>query len=118
MARLRLASVATAANPDPACLLPAAIQIDDTDTPADVVDALILSAFADGRQPYARTAKLNELRPGATLTPPGARTLRAAGDDGREARLAAGDGWTLRAVRWRSGSAEVTVTRGRRSRGC
>jgi hypothetical protein len=33
-----------------------------------------------------------------------------AADSGREARLAAGDGWTLRAVQWRNGTAEVTVT--------
>lgn len=110
LARSRLASVTPAPSPDPACLLPASIVIDDADTPTDIVDALILSAFADGRQPYARTAKLNEVRPGASLTPPGARTLRVATDTGREARLAAGDGWTLRAVQWRSGSAEVTVT--------
>ena len=31
-------------------------------------------------------------------------------NDGHEARLAAGDGWTLRAVLWRGGDAEVTVT--------
>jgi hypothetical protein len=74
LARSRLASVTSAASPDPACLLPAGIVIDDADTPTDIVDALILSAFAEGRQPYARTAKLNEVRPGASLTPPGART--------------------------------------------
>lgn len=109
-ARSRLASVATAASPDPASLLPTAVYIDDADTPTDIVDALILPAFADGRQPFARTARLHEVRPGASLTPPGARILRVAADSGREARLAAGDGWTLRAVQWRNGTAEVTVT--------
>jgi hypothetical protein len=36
--------------------------------------------------------------------------LRRAVDGGQEALLATGDGWTVRSVLWRSGTAEVTVT--------
>ena len=99
----------TAASPDPARLLPASICFDDLDTPSDVIDALILSAFAEGRQPYARSVRLEQVRPGASLTLPGAQTLRVA-LNGRQARLVAGDDWTARTVIWHNGTAEVTVT--------
>ncbi len=97
-------------SPVPACPLPPNVQFDDLDTPCDVVDALILSGFLDGRQPCARTVRFQQIRPGASLTPARARLLRSAADNGREARLAAGDGWTVRTVLWRTGVAEVTVT--------
>ena len=99
----------TAASLDPARLLPASICFDDLDTPSDVIDALILSAFADGRQPFARSVRLEQVRPGASLTLPGAQTLRVA-LNGRQARLIAGDDWTARTVLWHNGTAEVTVT--------
>jgi hypothetical protein len=106
----RLVAVGDTADRDPACLLPLAIGIDDTDTPADMLDALALAPFATGQQPYASTARLDEVRPGATLLPPGASVLRRAVEPGRESCLAAGDGWMIRVVRWHSGGAEVSVT--------
>jgi len=109
LARSRLVPLTTAASLDPARLLPVSIGFDDLDTPSDVIDALILSAFADGRQPYARSVRLEQVRPGACLTPPGAQTLRVA-LNGRQARLMAGDDWTARTVLWHNGTAEVTVT--------
>jgi hypothetical protein len=36
----RLVAVGDAADRDPACLLPLAIGVDDTDTPGDMLDAL------------------------------------------------------------------------------
>jgi hypothetical protein len=95
---------------DPACLLPAAIGVDDADTPADIVDALALAPFAAGQQPYASVERLSEVRPGSSLLPPGATVLRRAAEPDREACLAAGDGWMIRVVRWRGGGAEVSVT--------
>src|SRR5215475_14126314 len=80
----RLAAVADTASLDPARLLPPVLGADDTDTPADIVDALAL--------------------------PPGATVLRRAAEPDRDACLAAGDGWTIRVVRWHSGGAEVSVT--------
>jgi hypothetical protein len=109
LARSRLVPLTTAASLDPARLLPTSICFDDLDTPSDVIDALILSAFADGRQPYARSVRLEQVRPGASLTLAGAQTLRVA-FNGRQARLVAGDGWTARTVLWHNGTAEVTVT--------
>lgn len=90
--------------------LPLVMNLDDADTPYDVVDALVLTPFTAGDQPWARTRRLDRIRPDASLLPPNARLLREAVEDTRDARLVAGDGWTLRAVRWRSGGGEVTVT--------
>jgi hypothetical protein len=42
----RLVAVGGTAGRDPACLLPLAIGIDDTDTPGDMLDALALAPFA------------------------------------------------------------------------
>lgn len=95
---------------EPATLVPFAVALDDSDTPADVVDALALAAFTDGRQPHARTVRIDRVRVDATLLPPGAHVLRTAAEEGRSAQLAAGDGWTLRSVRWRNQAAEVSVT--------
>ena len=95
---------------EPATLVPFAVALDDSDTPADVVDALALAAFTDGRQPHARTVRIDRVRTDATLLPPGAHVLRTAAEEGRSAQLAAGDGWTLRSVRWRNQAAEVSVT--------
>jgi len=106
----RLAPVTAARSRDPARLLPPAIGLDSADTPRDVIDALILAPFAEGSQPHARTTRLDEVRPGATLAPDDAQMLRVAADDGQECRLVCGEGWTARSVLWRSGQADVTVT--------
>jgi hypothetical protein len=110
LGRSRLVSVPAVASSDPADLLAVTLQLDDSDTPADVIDGLIMSAFTRGVQPFARTARLEAIRPEATLMPEGARMLRVACDSGREARLAAGDGWTVRVIVWQVGPVEVTVT--------
>jgi hypothetical protein len=86
------------------------VGLDDSDTPYDVVDALSLVPFTTGEQPWAHSARIDRLRSDASLLPAGARVLRAVVEDSRDSRLAAGDGWTLRAVRWRGGGGEVTVT--------
>src|SRR5579859_6482400 len=82
---------------EPATMLPYALGLDDSDTPADVVDALALAAFTDGLQPYAHTKRLDKVRAEATLLPEGAHVVRSAAEEGRRAVLAVGDGWTLRA---------------------
>lgn len=87
-----------------------ALTFDDSDSPADLIDALALVAFANGTQPWARTKRLDSVRDEATLMPPGVSPARVAVGGGTDARLALGDGWTLRCVRWRSGGGEVTVT--------
>jgi ATPase family associated with various cellular activities (AAA)/Domain of unknown function (DUF5925) len=71
LAPSRLVPVTAATSPDPACLLLPAIGLDSADTPRDVIDALILAAFTEGSRPFARTARLQEVRRGF------ARTVRA-----------------------------------------
>ena len=71
----------------------------------------MLEAFSSGRQPYARTRELESVRPAASLLPPHAQVVRDAETDYQHSRLATGEGWTLRAVRWkRNRRASVTVT--------
>jgi hypothetical protein len=103
-------AVGDSASPDPACLLPLTVGVDDTDTPGDMLDALALAPFVTGQQPYASTARLGEVRPGTSLLPPGATVLRRAAEPDRESCLAAGDDWTIRVERWHGGGAEVSVT--------
>lgn len=94
-----------------AVLLPIVIAVRDSDSPGDMLDALALAAYTNGSQPHASTAHLDEVRDEVSLLPPGATVLRSAIDGARQsAFLAAGDGWTIRCVRWRSGGAVVTVT--------
>ena len=72
-----------------------------------MLDALALAPFVTGQQPYASTARLGEVRPGTALLPPGATVLRRAAEPDRESCLAAGDGWTIRVVRWHGGGATL-----------
>ncbi|GIH72658.1 hypothetical protein Mth01_49110 [Sphaerimonospora thailandensis] len=91
--------------------VPMRVWIDDTDSPADVIDALALSPFATGTQPWSRTTHLDRVRPDAPMTAAGGLLLRVAQHtDGHEARLVAGDGWTLRVVRHANRSATLTAT--------
>lgn len=89
--------------------VPMRVYLDDGDSPYDVVDALLLGRFASGAQPFAHSASLDNVKPEATLLPPGAEVLRSAREKERSAVLAQGPGWTVEASRWREGG-EVTVT--------
>jgi type II secretory pathway predicted ATPase ExeA len=95
---------------DPARLLQCVINADDTDTPADMVDALALAAFTAGTEPHSAATGLDEVRDDADLLPPGATILRTARDQGRVVMLAAGDGWTIHVTRWNGSGAHVSVT--------
>lgn len=94
---------------EPQRSLPIRLNLDDSDSPADVVDALFLGRFATGEQPHSHSTTLDRVKPEATLLPADARVLRAAKDDDRSAVLAEGEGWTLLISRWNRG-ADVTVT--------
>jgi hypothetical protein len=98
------------ANGGAVALTPPVLNLDDENSPADVVDLLFLDAFARGVQPHARHRNVSRPKRKAPLCPSGARLLRAAKWGRREARLYAGDGWTLRVRRWYDGSADLTVT--------
>ncbi|MFE3544998.1 DUF5925 domain-containing protein [Nocardia sp. NPDC059177] len=95
---------------DPGEPFPWSATIDSTYSTRDAIDALALAPFLRGDQPFARQAHLDRARPDAALRPAGSRIVRAVADDDSSALLAAGDGWSLRAVRWGGGSATVEVT--------
>ncbi|MBG0829807.1 AAA family ATPase [Planomonospora sp. ID67723] len=91
--------------------LPMNIYLDDADSPVDVIDALALSPFATGAQPWARTETLERVRSDAPLMPAAGTLVRAAReDDGRDSRLVTGEGWTLRVIRFKNRAATVSVT--------
>ncbi|GAA0799200.1 DUF5925 domain-containing protein [Spirilliplanes yamanashiensis] len=91
--------------------LPLAGGLDDADRPLDVVDLLALTQFATGREPYARTTDLDNVRPDAALRVDDAALLRDATQDNGRNRLYAGDGFTLHVTHWTdSRRAVVTVT--------
>lgn len=90
--------------------LPFVVSLDDSDDPADVIDALALGRFTAGLEPAARTRRLSRLRSDASLLPPEVQPTWTARERGRVAHLARGAGWTLRAVRWHDRTATVTVT--------
>ncbi|MFE7135866.1 DUF5925 domain-containing protein [Streptomyces sp. NPDC057638] len=89
--------------------LPIRLQVDDSDSPTDVVDALFLGRFATGEQPHSHGHQVERVRKGLDLLPPGATVLRTARDDDRRSVLAEGEGYTVLISHW-SQSAEVTVT--------
>src|SRR5579859_3040334 len=95
---------------DPGAMLPGVISVQDTHSPADLIDSLFLAPYLTGDQPHAASTQLDQPREDARLLPPGATVLRTAIDlQGSQSCLAAGDGWTLKNVRWRNGSAAVSV---------
>ncbi|MFC4125070.1 DUF5925 domain-containing protein [Nocardia rhizosphaerae] len=98
-------------EPDPP--FPWAAAIDSTYSTRDAIDALALAPFLRGDQPFARQAHLDRVRPDAPLRPADSRIVRSVADDDSSAVLAAGDGWSLRAVRWAGGSATIEVTAAR-----
>lgn len=89
--------------------LPTRVSIDDTDSPADVIDAIFLGRFTNGEQPYSRSHSVDRVKKGRTLLPSEATVLREARADGRHTLLAEGEGWTALVSRWSQG-ADVTVT--------
>lgn len=95
---------------EPTDLNPYRLNVDDTDSPSDIVDLLAVVAFVEGDQPWARTRGLRRVRSDATLLPPGVEPARHAADGRSRAVLARGDGWTVHARRWNDDTATVTVT--------
>ncbi|GAA0937224.1 hypothetical protein GCM10009550_03790 [Actinocorallia libanotica] len=86
------------------------MSVDDADSTRDVIDALALQPFITGEQPFSRAMRLERVRAQALLRPEGATVLRVVEEENGETLLAAGDGYTLRANRWRGRSARVEVT--------
>lgn len=84
--------------------------VDDSNTPSEAVELMSLTPFVTGEQPWARSTRLQHLRPAAPLRPEGARLLRTAHADGQTTVLCEGPGWTLLTTRWDNGNGYVTVS--------
>lgn len=89
--------------PEPPAGMALRALVDDADSPRDVLDLLILDAFAVGRHPYARSVSLESVRPDARLAPQDGQLVREAIDDNTRVRLYRGEGWSLRSTHWPSG---------------
>ena len=94
---------------EPSNCLPFVVQLDDADTPADAIDAMLLGGFVAGTFPASRSLRLRSVRPDASLLPAGIAPAREARQTGRHARLAFGDDWVLRSIRWPDGTALLTA---------
>jgi hypothetical protein len=74
-----------------------------------VLDAFLMGPFLDGRQPFARSQRLDSVREEATLRPAGTKPVRSVVTAGRTGQLVTGEGWTLLSVRWPEGGANIEV---------
>ena len=90
--------------------LPATLTFDENASHAEVLETLALDPFIRGEQPFAHSARLDAVRDGATLLPPGVRPTMSVVSNTGDTCLAVGDGWTVHASRWRSGGGYLTVT--------
>jgi Domain of unknown function (DUF5925)/ATPase family associated with various cellular activities (AAA) len=84
--------------------------LDSCSTADDIVDQLSLERFVSRAEPFALTTQLQRVRVDAPLVPPGTAPLWKAQDGRFIVVLARGEGWTLRATRWRDKSARLLVT--------
>jgi hypothetical protein len=82
--------------------------VSEADSPADAIDLLLLTDFTSGALPFAQGRRLRQVKEEHSLLPESATVRRRTCDSDAETVLAAGQGWALRARRWRYG-AHVTV---------
>jgi hypothetical protein len=94
---------------EPSNCLPFVVQLDDADSPADAIDAMLLGGFVAGKFPASRTVRLQSVRADATLLPAGVVPAREATETSRHSRLAFGDDWVLRSISWSDGTALLTA---------
>ncbi len=107
----RRTAPAAGRRPLPAAVRGADLRVANTEAgnSFSLLEAVLLGPYLDGTQPFARSKRLDRVRDEATLLPPGCQPVRSVVSDGRSAFLAVGDGWTLRALRWSQGGANVKV---------
>ncbi|WP_084477689.1 DUF5925 domain-containing protein [Nocardia jejuensis] len=86
------------------------MNLDDSDSPRDIIDALALAPYFNGEQPHALASELDHVKPDAPLSTPDARVVRTSDDNGVRAILSEGEGWTLRVVRRTNGTAMLNVS--------
>ncbi|HEX2316589.1 MAG TPA: DUF5925 domain-containing protein [Thermomonospora sp.] len=95
---------------EPDLAMSVVLNLNDNNSPSDVMDVLSLRPFASGEQPWSKSTRLEHVRDDAPLRPDDCRVLRVAVEDGKHSVLAEGDGWMLLANRWEGGNAYVAVS--------
>lgn len=83
--------------------------LDDRDTPGEVIDALALERFLDGREPWSRITQLQRVVRGAAQLPAGHDPARVAGATHTSSWLVLGETFALHVRRWQA-TAQLTVT--------
>src|SRR5215475_5994698 len=89
--------------------LPMSLAFDTEDGTSAILQALSRMPFASGSQPFARGKSISRVRADAPLAAASGVLIRKSQQDSMTSRLYAGDGWTMRTVRWPSGGAYVSV---------
>lgn len=86
------------------------VNLSDSCTPTDVIDAIFLGPFLAGDQPVAASRRIDNAKEGATLLPDDAVDVRRAHIGTRVVMLAQGDGWTLHISKWGDQASYLMVT--------
>ena len=68
------------------------VTLDDNDSPNDVIDALALVPFLEGKEPWSRTVRLERVRREASLLPRDSKPARTARTPHLTSHLGGGDG--------------------------
>lgn len=75
-----------------------------------IAEYLGYAAFADGREPYARTEAIEAFKKAPWDLPEGGRVLRSLDSDNHSLQIVVGEGWTLELNRYHSNNGQVSVT--------
>lgn len=74
-----------------------------------LLNAIAMEPFLTGAQPFSRAVDLTEVGPDAELTPPGTTPSFTHSENGLRSHVTSGAGWTLCALRRRTGAASLRV---------
>ncbi|HEX4789279.1 MAG TPA: DUF5925 domain-containing protein [Actinospica sp.] len=84
--------------------------LDDDVDPITVCQFLFLAAFAEGREPFAHSVELKNLKPGDWKLPEGNRVVRGAHSSRNRAVYAVGADWSLFVQRYYNGTGVVIAS--------
>ena len=89
--------------------LPSSVVLQTMNTHWDAIASLALARFVDGEEPFVREFRAAEVGRAPDVLPVGS-VVRRVTDDDTDRALARGAGWSAYVVRYRNGSADVSVS--------